>query len=81
VPALRLFAPTNVFKVAWVKRPNVYDFELPRANLFFGLGWRSQMILDTTREDVDSTLIQTILSIGSDGGIQVSVHLSLHFNI
>jgi bleomycin hydrolase len=69
-----LFASTNVFRVALMKRHNLDQFELSQAYLFFWdklekANYFLEQILDTVDEDLDSRLIQTLLaSPVSDGG-------------
>jgi bleomycin hydrolase len=69
-----LFASTNVFRVALMKRHNLDKFELSQAYLFFWdklekANYFLEQILDTASEDLDSRLVQTLLSQPvSDGG-------------
>src|SRR4051794_34729090 len=69
-----LFASTNVFRVALMKRHNLDKFELSQAYLFFydkleKANFFLEQILDTASEDLDSKLVQTLLaSPVSDGG-------------
>jgi bleomycin hydrolase len=69
-----LFASTNVFRVALMKRHNLDRFELSQAYLFFWdklekANYFLEQILDTADEDLDSRLVQTLLSQPvSDGG-------------
>lgn len=73
-----LFASTNVFRVALMKRHNLDRFELSQAYLFFWdklekANYFLEQILDTADEDLDSRLVQTLLSQPvSDGGQWVS---------
>jgi bleomycin hydrolase len=69
-----LFASTNVFRVALMKRHNLDKFELSQAYLFFydkleKANFFLEQILDTVSEDLDTRLVQTLLqSPVSDGG-------------
>ncbi|KUJ09414.1 putative cysteine proteinase 1, mitochondrial [Mollisia scopiformis] len=69
-----LFASTNVFRVALMKRHSLDKFELSQAYLFFydkleKANYFLEQILDTVGEDLDSRLVQTLLgSPVSDGG-------------
>lgn len=69
-----LFASTNVFRVALMKRHNLDKFELSQAYLFFydkleKANFFLEQILDTVSEDLDSKLVQTLLAQPvSDGG-------------
>ena len=69
-----LFAATNVFRVAIMKRYNLKEFELSQAYLFY---WDKlekanhflEQILDTINEDLEARLVQTLLEQPvSDGG-------------
>lgn len=69
-----LFASTNVFRVALIKRHNLDKFELSQAYIFFydkleKANFFLEQILDTVNEDLDTRLIKTLLeSPVSDGG-------------
>jgi len=69
-----LFAATNVFRVALMKRHNLDKFELSQAYLFYHdklekANFFLEQILDTADEDLDSRLVETLLkSPVSDGG-------------
>ncbi|CAG8981080.1 hypothetical protein HYALB_00013345 [Hymenoscyphus albidus] len=69
-----LFASTNVFRVALMKRHSLDKFELSQAYLFFydkleKSNYFLEQILDTSGEDLDSRLVQTLLGDPvSDGG-------------
>ncbi|TVY13265.1 Mitochondrial cysteine proteinase 1 [Lachnellula arida] len=69
-----LFASTNVFRVALMKRHNLDKFELSQAYLFFydkleKANFFLEQICDTVDQDLDSRLVQTLLSQPvSDGG-------------
>ncbi|KAK5991005.1 Bleomycin hydrolase [Cladobotryum mycophilum] len=69
-----LFASTNVFRVALMKRYNLESFELSQAYLFYWdklekSNWFLEQIIDTAHEDLDSRIVQTLLGdIVSDGG-------------
>lgn len=69
-----LFASTNVFRVAIMKRYNLENFELSQAYLFYWdklekANWFLEQIIDTADEDLDGRLVQALLGdIVSDGG-------------
>ncbi|KAI0124699.1 peptidase C1-like family protein [Xylariales sp. AK1849] len=69
-----LFASTNVFRVAIMKRYKLSSFELSQAYLFFWdklekSNYFLESIIDTADEDLDSRLVQRILADPvSDGG-------------
>lgn len=69
-----LFAATNVFRVALMKRHNLDKFELSQAYLFFWdklekANYFLEQVLDTAEEDIESRLIQRLLfQPVSDGG-------------
>ncbi|KAI1080181.1 peptidase C1B, bleomycin hydrolase [Whalleya microplaca] len=69
-----LFASTNVFRVALMKKYNLESFELSQAYLFFWdklekSNYFLENIIDTAQEDLDSRLVQRILADPvSDGG-------------
>ncbi|KAH8660877.1 putative cysteine proteinase 1, mitochondrial [Tricladium varicosporioides] len=69
-----LFASTNVFRVALMKRHGLDNFELSQAYFFFydkleKANFFLEQILDTAGEDLDSRLVQTLLgSPVGDGG-------------
>ncbi|ORY60588.1 peptidase C1-like family protein [Pseudomassariella vexata] len=69
-----LFASTNVFRVALMKRYNLDSFELSQAYLFFWdklekSNYFLENIIDTANEDLESRLVQRILAEPvSDGG-------------
>ena len=69
-----LFAATNVFRVAVMRRHNLKEFQLSQAYLFFWdklekANYFLEQILDTTGEDLEGRLVQKLLSdpVG-DGG-------------
>ena len=69
-----LFAATNVFRVAIMRRYNLKEFELSQSYLFFWdklekANYFLEQILDTTDEDLDGRLVQTLMAgpVG-DGG-------------
>ncbi|KAL8851960.1 MAG: hypothetical protein Q9221_003171 [Calogaya cf. arnoldii] len=69
-----LFASTNVFRVAIMKRYNLKEFELSQAYLFYWdklekANYFLEQILDTVEEDLEGRLIQRLLEgpVG-DGG-------------
>ncbi|KAK1758602.1 putative bleomycin hydrolase [Echria macrotheca] len=69
-----LFASTNVFRVALMQKYNLDAFELSQAYLFFWdklekSNWFLEQIISTADQDIDSRLVQTMLSQPlSDGG-------------
>jgi bleomycin hydrolase len=69
-----LFASTNVFRVALMKRYGLENFELSQAYLFFWdklekSNWFLEQIIDTAGEDIEGRLVQALLGdIVSDGG-------------
>ncbi|KAL8942935.1 MAG: hypothetical protein Q9211_001185 [Gyalolechia sp. 1 TL-2023] len=69
-----LFAATNVFRVAVMKRYNLKEFELSQAYLFYWdklekANYFLEQILDTAEEDLEGRLMQTLLaSPVGDGG-------------
>lgn len=69
-----LFAATNVFRVAIMKRYNLKEFELSQAYLFYWdklekANYFLEQIVDTVHEDLEGRLIQTLLeSPVGDGG-------------
>lgn len=69
-----LFAATNVFRVAIMRRYNLKEFELSQSFLFFWdklekANYFLEQILDTTDEELDGRLVQELMShpVG-DGG-------------
>ncbi|KAJ9308501.1 hypothetical protein DTO217A2_1994 [Paecilomyces variotii] len=69
-----LFASTNVFRVAIMKKYNLTQFELSQAYLFYWdkiekANWFLEHAIDTADQDLDSRLIQRLLlSPVGDGG-------------
>lgn len=69
-----LFASTNVFRIALMKKYNLESFELSQSYLFFWdklekSNWFLEQIIDTASEDLDGRLVQHLLGdIVSDGG-------------
>ncbi|KAI8154228.1 Bleomycin hydrolase [Colletotrichum sp. SAR 10_70] len=69
-----LFASTNTFRVALMKRYNLEAFELSQSYLFFWdklekSNYFLEQIIDTAVEDLDGRLVQALLGdIVSDGG-------------
>lgn len=69
-----LFAATNVFRVAIMRRYNLKEFELSQSYLFFWdklekANYFLEQILDTTTEELDGRLVQTLMaSPVGDGG-------------
>jgi len=69
-----LFATTNVFRVALMRKHNVKEFQLSQAYLFYWdqlekANYFLEQILDTAEEELDGRLIQTLLaSPVGDGG-------------
>ncbi|CZS98274.1 hypothetical protein WAI453_012012 [Rhynchosporium graminicola] len=79
-----IFASTNVFRVALMKRHNLDKFELSQAYLFFydkleKANFFLEQILDTAGEEFDSRTVQTLLqSPVSDGGQWDMVYNLVH---
>lgn len=79
-----LFASTNVFRVALMKRHNLDKFELSQAYLFFHdklekANYFLEQIIDTVNEPLDQRLLQTLLSQPvSDGGQWDMVYNLVH---
>ena len=69
-----LFAATNVFRVAIMRRYNLKEFELSQSYLFFWdklekSNYFLEQILDTTDEELDGRLVQRLMeSPVGDGG-------------
>lgn len=69
-----LFASTNVFRVALMKRYNLDSFELSQSYLFYWdklekSNWFLEQIIDTADEDLEGRLVQRLLGdLVSDGG-------------
>ncbi|OPB41650.1 hypothetical protein A0O28_0083700 [Trichoderma guizhouense] len=69
-----LFASTNVFRVALMKRHNLASFELSQAYLFYWdklekANWFLEQIVETAKDDLDSRVVQRLLGdLISDGG-------------
>lgn len=69
-----LFASTNVFRVALMKRYGLESFELSQAYLFYWdklekSNYFLEQIIDTADEDIDGRLVQALMGdIVSDGG-------------
>ncbi len=69
-----LFAATNVFRVAIMRRYNLKDFELSQSYLFFWdklekANYFLEQILDTVDEELDGRLVQALMaSPVGDGG-------------
>jgi bleomycin hydrolase len=79
-----LFASTNVFRVALMKRHNLDKFELSQAYLFFydkleKANFFLEQVLDTVEEPLDGRTVQTLLSspVG-DGGQWDMVYNLVH---
>jgi len=77
-----LFAATNVFRVAVMRRYNLKEFELSQAYLFFWdklekANYFLEQILDTVDEDLDGRLVQTLLSspVGDGGQWDMAANL------
>ena len=69
-----LFAATNVFRVAIMKRYNLKEFELSQSYLFYWdklekANWFLEQILDTVNEPLEGRLVQRLMEdpVG-DGG-------------
>ncbi|CZT50725.1 probable bleomycin hydrolase [Rhynchosporium secalis] len=79
-----IFASTNVFRVALMKRHNLDKFELSQAYLFFydkleKANFFLEQVLDTAGEEFDSRTVQTLLqSPVSDGGQWDMVYNLVH---
>jgi bleomycin hydrolase len=79
-----LFASTNVFRVALMKRHSLDKFELSQAYLFFydkleKANFYLEQILDTASDDLDSRLVQRLMSQPvSDGGQWDMVYNLVH---
>ena len=69
-----LFATTNVLRVAIMKKHNLKEFELSQSYLFFWdklekANWFLEQILETSKEDLDSRIVQELLGAPvNDGG-------------
>jgi len=69
-----LFAATNVFRVALMKKYSLKEFELSQAYLFYWdkiekANWFLEHVIDTAEEDLDSRLVQELfLKPVQDGG-------------
>ncbi|KAF4968169.1 hypothetical protein FZEAL_10432 [Fusarium zealandicum] len=69
-----LFASTNVFRVALMKRYSLESFELSQSYLFYWdklekSNWFLEQIIDTAGEDLEGRLVQRLLGdLISDGG-------------
>jgi bleomycin hydrolase len=69
-----LFASTNVFRVAIMKKHNLREFELSQAYLFFWdklekANYFLEQIIDTSEEELESRLVQELLKAPvNDGG-------------
>ncbi|KAF4124715.1 hypothetical protein GMORB2_5381 [Geosmithia morbida] len=69
-----LFASTNVFRVALMKRYRLAEFELSQAYLFYWdkiekANWFLEQVISTAGEDLDGRLVQHLLGdTVSDGG-------------
>lgn len=77
-----LFASTNVFRVALMKRHNLDSFELSQAYLFFydkleKANFFLEQILDTVSEPLDERLVQTLLHVPVNDGGQWDMVLNL----
>ena len=69
-----LFAATNVFRVAIIKKYNLKEFQLSQSYLFFWdklekANYYFEQIIDTAGEDLDGRLVQTLMAAPvGDGG-------------
>jgi bleomycin hydrolase len=69
-----LFAATNIFRIAIMKKHNLKEFELSQAYLFFWdklekANYFLEQIIDTVTDELDSRLIQELLKAPvNDGG-------------
>lgn len=77
-----LFAATNVFRVAIMKRYNMKEFELSQSYLFFWdklekANYFMEQILDTLDENLDDRLVQTLLKdpVGDGGQWDMAANL------
>lgn len=75
-----LFASTNIFRVALMRRHNLDALELSQSYLFFWdklekANWFLEQVVDTAREDLGGRVVQTLLGdVVSDGGQWDMVH-------
>lgn len=70
----RLFATTNVHRVAIMKKHNLSSFELSQAYLFFydkleKANWFLEQIMDTAEQDLESRLVQNLLQAPVNDGM------------
>lgn len=77
-----LFASTNVFRVAFMKRHNLESFELSQAYLFFWdklekANYFLESVLDTVKEPLDGRLVSTLMSspVGDGGQWDMAANL------
>jgi bleomycin hydrolase len=80
-----LFAATNVFRVAIMKKYKLSEFQLSQAYLFYWdkiekANYFLESILDTTTEEIDSRLVQALMAMpvgdgGQWGASRVTRHL------
>ncbi|EFR00459.1 hypothetical protein MGYG_03461 [Nannizzia gypsea CBS 118893] len=69
-----IFAATNVFRVALMKKYNLDQFELSQSYLFYWdklekANWLMEQVIDTASQSLDSRLVQRLLdSPAEDGG-------------
>lgn len=75
-----LFASTNIFRIALMRRHNLDSLELSQSYLFFWdklekANWFLEQIVDTAGEELSGRLVQTLLGeVVSDGGQWDMVH-------
>lgn len=77
-----LFATTNVFRVAIMKKYRLSEFQLSQSYLFYWdkiekANYFLENILDTVGEDIDSRLVQTLLDspVGDGGQFDMAANL------
>lgn len=77
-----IFAATNVFRVAIMKKHNLSKFELSQAYLFFWdklekANWFLEQIIDTADEDLDGRLVQVLFRdpVGDGGQFDMLANL------
>ncbi|OAK96145.1 bleomycin hydrolase [Phaeosphaeriaceae sp. SRC1lsM3a] len=83
-----LFASTNVFRVAIMKKYKLSEFQLSQAYLFYWdkiekANYFLESILETTSEDIDSRLIQALMAspVGDGGQWDMVVNLVAKYGL
>ena len=83
-----LFASTNVFRIALMKKYNLKEFELSQAYLFFWdklekANYFLESILDTSSEELDGRLVQQLLSspVGDGGQWDMAANLVAKYGL